>query len=85
MSQSKARYHNYRKEVINMEKDYILNNHLRGREVYIKFGKEHGRKGRIERGTFHKGEPAFIVRLNGGGDIIKRQKNCILIGGSFDV
>ncbi|MGR9546524.1 hypothetical protein [Priestia megaterium] len=64
----------------------MLNEHLIGQNVYIKFGKYHGEKGQIRRVTTKKGEPAFIITLDRNGfQVIKRQKNCILVGGSFDI
>ncbi|MDT0150054.1 hypothetical protein Q9R38_26285 [Priestia aryabhattai] len=64
----------------------MLNQHLIGEYVYLKFGKYHGEKGQIRRVTTKKGEPAFIVTLDRNGtQVIKRQKNCVLVGGKFDI
>lgn len=58
--------------------EYKMSN-LIGKEVYVKFGKYHGTKAVIERETVKKGELAFVLRTHDNQQIIKRQKNTVIM------
>ncbi|MEH7117229.1 hypothetical protein V7128_07375 [Neobacillus vireti] len=57
---------------------YMMSQYV-GKEVYIKFGKYHATKGTVLRETTKKGEPAFILKTHDNTQIIKRQKNTVIM------
>ncbi len=45
--------------------------------VYIKFGKHHGKKARITGHGVKNGYPAYLLKLESGEVITKKQKNTV--------
>lgn len=45
--------------------------------VYIKFGPHHGKKARITGEGSKEGQPAFLLKLEDGTVITKKQKNTV--------
>jgi hypothetical protein len=52
-------------------------NNMIGLLVYIKFGVHHGKKGQIVGISEKDGVPSFLLRLQDGEIIEKKQKNCV--------
>lgn len=51
-----------------------------GKEVYIKFGRHHGKKAKVIRETTKKGELAFVLLVDDHMHVIKKQKNTVILG-----
>lgn len=60
------------------EEGLQMSKHI-GKEVYVKFGAFHGSRATVLKETTKKGESAFILLTKDNQQIIKRQKNTIMI------
>lgn len=58
-----------------------MKNNNNGKIAYVKFGKFHGQKGKIVGEVHVNGADRFLIKLQNGLTITKKQKNVILFGG----
>lgn len=58
-----------------------MKNHYNGKTAYIKFGKFHGQVGKIIGEVTVNDAERFLIKLQNGMTIVKKQKNVVIFEG----